>query len=121
VNQTGASSGETVRIPVTGTTGGETVNLADVTSGETIRFPTGEAGGARNGGEAGHSGNGGEAGNSAETGNGGEGGEATEYSPTMRFNTSGVSGSGTQTMVFPTGDAMAAAATTPPAKADHGP
>jgi hypothetical protein len=121
VNQTGPSSGETVRIPVTGTTGGETVNLADVTSGETIRFPTGEAGGARNGGEAGHSGNGGEAGNSAETGNGGEGGEATEYSPTMRFNTSGVSGSGTQTMVFPTGDAMAAAATTPPAKADHGP
>lgn len=128
VNLTEVGGGETVRIPVARTTGGETVNLADVTSGETIRFPTGnggdtgETGGVRNDGEAGGSArNAGEAGNGADAGNGGGAGETTEHSPTMRFNTSGVSGSGTQTMVFPTGDAMAAAATTPPAKADHGP
>jgi hypothetical protein len=86
VNLTGATAGETVRIPTARTTGGETVNLADVRSGETIRFPVETT--------------------STTTG---ESGEATAGSPTMRFGTSGVSGSGTQTMVFPTGDAMAAA------------
>ncbi|GAA1039320.1 hypothetical protein GCM10009557_57660 [Virgisporangium ochraceum] len=39
----------------------------------------------------------------------GPGNAPADQSPTMRFGTSGVSGNGTQTMVFPTGDAMAAA------------
>lgn len=86
MNLTEASGGETVRIPIARTTGGETVNLADVTSGETIRFPT-----------------------ESPTNAAGDSEEAAEGSSTMRFGASGVSGSGTQTMVFPTGDAMAAA------------
>jgi hypothetical protein len=37
------------------------------------------------------------------------GSASQDASPTMRFGASGVTGSGTQTMIFPTGDAMAAA------------
>jgi hypothetical protein len=84
---TDADGGETVRIPTTRTTGSETVNLADVASGETIRFPASTTGDDED--------------TQTEA--------ATDGSATTRFSTSGVAGSGTQTMVFPTGDAMAAA------------
>jgi hypothetical protein len=84
VNLAEIGGGETVRIPIARTSGGETVNLADVASGETTRFPVESAADAAVG-------------------------ELADGSATMRFGASGVSGSGTQTMIFPTGDAMAAA------------
>jgi len=88
VNLTNVGGGETSRIPTARTTGAEPVNLTNVASGETIRFPVSPNGDSNDHDDA-----------------------AAEGSATMRFNTSGVVGSGTQTMVFPTGDAMAAART----------
>lgn len=80
VNLNEAGAGETIRIPTARTTGGETVNLADAAGGETARIASA-----------------------------GEGDVEPDASATMRFSTSGVTGSGSQTMVFPTGDAIAAA------------
>jgi hypothetical protein len=124
MNLADVGGGETVRIPTARTAGGETVNLADVASGSTVRFTTG-AGAATGpatradahagttdphadptGPQAASRGAPDGSRSAAQTG---QGNAPADQSPTMRFGTSGVSGNGTQTMVFPTGDAMAAA------------
>lgn len=100
MNLAHASAGETVRIPTARNAvrpnAGETVNLSEAASGETVRFPAGSN--AKSDGTG-----------TARPTDDGTGEQTPDDSKTVRFGTSGVSGSGAQTMVFPTGDAMAAA------------
>jgi hypothetical protein len=91
-----------------------TVNLSEAASGQTVRIPTSRT-------------TAGETVNLAEV----QGGETVRFpterepdadsSATMRFSTSGITGSGAQTMVFPTGDAIAAARAESEEQADEDP